>query len=124
MGTELDKATQSQLDRGYRMVEILKQSQYAPLHVADQVISIYAGTNGYFDDVEVADVARVEGEMLTFMREQKSEVRNALIEKAELDDELVAQLRAAFEEFKVQLSAESSDDSDSAAEATEEDSES
>jgi len=114
LGTELDKATQAQLDRGYRMVEILKQPQYKPLHVADQVISIYAGTNGYFDDVEVPDVARVEGEMLTFMREQKSEVRNALIEKAELDDELVAQLRAALGEFKVQLSAGSSDDSDAA----------
>jgi len=110
LGTELDKATQSQLDRGYRMVEILKQSQYKPLHVADQVISIYAGTNGYFDDVAVADVAGVERDMLTFMREQKSEVRNALIEKAELDDELVNQLRAALDEFKVQLSAGSSDD--------------
>jgi len=129
LGTELDKATQAQLDRGYRMVEILKQPQYTPLHVADQVISIYAGTKGYFDDVAVADVARVEVEMLTFMREQKSEVRNALIEKAELDDELVAQLEAALEEFKVQLSAGSSDDSDAAegakgAAATEEDSES
>jgi len=92
------------------MVEILKQPQYKPLHVADQVISIYAGTNGYFDDVAVADVAGVERDMLTFMREQKSEVRNALIEKAELDDELVNQLRAALDEFKVQLSAGSSDD--------------
>ena len=110
LGTELDKATQAQLDRGYRMVEILKQPQYEPLHVADQVISIYAGTNGYFDDVAVADVARVEREMLTFMREQKSEVRNALIEKAELDDEMVEQLQAALEEFKVQLAAGSSDD--------------
>ena len=110
LGTELDKATQAQLDRGYRMVEILKQPQYEPLHVADQVISIYAGTNGYFDDVAVADVARVEREMLTFMREQKSEVRNALIEKAEFDDEMVEQLQAALEEFKVQLAAGSSDD--------------
>jgi len=110
LGTELDKATQAQLDRGYRMVEILKQSQYAPLHVADQVISIYAGTNGYFDDVAVADVADTEREMLTFMREQKSEVRNALIEKAELDDELLEQLNAALGEFKTKLAAGSSDD--------------
>ena len=116
LGTELDKATQAQLDRGYRMVEILKQPQYEPLHVADQVISIYAGTTGYFDDVPVADVARVEREMLAFMREQKSEVRDALIEKAELDDEMVEQLRSALEEFKVQLAAGSSDDAAAPAE--------
>src|SRR5579863_303924 len=53
LGTELDKATQQQLDRGYRMVELLKQPQFQPLHVADQVISIYAGTKGYFDAVPV-----------------------------------------------------------------------
>jgi F-type H+-transporting ATPase subunit alpha len=105
LGTELDKATQAQLDRGYRMVEVLKQGQYQPLHVADQVISIYAGTNGYFDDIAVPDVAETEREMLRFMREQKSEVRDALIEKAELDDELVEQLRAALDEFKTQLAA-------------------
>jgi F-type H+-transporting ATPase subunit alpha len=69
------------------------------------VISIYAGTNGYFDDIAVPDVAETEREMLRFMREQKSEVRDALIEKAELDDEMVEQLRAALDEFKTQLAA-------------------
>ena len=57
LGTELDKATQQQLDRGYRMVELLKQPQYQPMDVIDQVMSIYAGTEGYLDDVPVKEVA-------------------------------------------------------------------
>ncbi len=64
LGTELDKATQQQLDRGYRMVELLKQPQYHPLHFADQVMSIYAGTEGYLDDVPVKEVPRFESEFL------------------------------------------------------------
>lgn len=102
LGTELDKATQAQLDRGYRMVEILKQPQYVPLHVADQVISIFAGANGYFDDVAAANVQDCEKQMLLFMREQKSEVRDQLIELAELSDEMADSLKAALDEFKKQ----------------------
>ncbi len=105
LGTELDKATQRQLDRGYVMVELLKQSQFGPLHFADQVISIYAGTKGYFDDVPRAKVAGAEKELLTFMREQKSEVRNKLIETAELSADVENGLKAALEEFKKQYSA-------------------
>ena len=100
LGTELDKATQAQLDRGYRMVEILKQPQFEPMHVGDQVISIFAGTHGYFDDIPASDVAAAEKLLLEFMREQKSEVRNQLVEVAKLDDELEAALVAALKEFK------------------------
>jgi F-type H+/Na+-transporting ATPase subunit alpha len=103
LGTDLDKETQAQLDRGYRMVELLKQPQYDPLHFADQVISIYAGTNGYFDKVAVADVPETEKKMLQFIREQKSEVRDKLLETETLDDELVEALRAALQEFVDQL---------------------
>ena len=99
LGTELDKATQQQLDRGYRMVELLKQPQYKPLHFADQVISIYAGTHGTFDTVPVKEVADIEDELLQFIREQKSEVRDKLIETGELDDDLVAALDDALAEF-------------------------
>ena len=99
LGTELDKATQRQLDRGYRMVELLKQPQFEPLHFADQVISIYAGTKGYFDTVAVSKVAEAEKLMLQFMREQKSEVRNRLVETRELDATTEAGLKAALEEF-------------------------
>jgi len=96
LGTDLDKATQQQLDRGYRMVELLKQPQFQPLHFADQVFSIFAGTKGFFDTVPVSKVFEVEQEMIQFMREQKSEVRDAIVETGELDEDA---LRAALTEF-------------------------
>ncbi len=99
LGTELDKATQRQLDRGYRMVELLKQPQYEPRHVADQTIAIFAGTQGYFDKVATADVARVEKELITFMREQKSEIRDKIVQTGALDDATMADLRKALDEF-------------------------
>ncbi len=102
LGTELDKATQAQLDRGNCMVEILKQPQYQPMHVADQVISIFAGTRGYLDDVPANQVSAAEKEMLQFMREQKSEIRDKLIETAALDEELEEALKAALDEFTKQ----------------------
>ena len=100
LGTELDAATQRQLDRGYRMVELLKQPQYEPLHFADQVISIYAGTKGYFDKIPVSQVARAEKELLQFMQDEKSEVRNAIIETQALSEETEEQLKAALTEFQ------------------------
>jgi len=105
LGTELDKATQSQLDRGYRMVELLKQPQYQPLHAADQVISIYAGTKGYFDWVPVSKVAETEQELLQYFREEKSEIRNQLIETGVLDEALEEKLVKALTEFKQRASA-------------------
>jgi len=105
LGTELDKATQLQLDRGYRMVELLKQPQNSPLHVADQVISIYAGTKGYFDNVAVADCSEAEQELLQFMREEKSEVRDKLIEASELTEEVEEMLKAALAEFQQRIEA-------------------
>ncbi|HEX5266233.1 MAG TPA: F0F1 ATP synthase subunit alpha, partial [Acidimicrobiales bacterium] len=67
-GSELDKVSQAQLDRGYRLTELLKQSQNAPMPVEEQVFSIYAGTNGYLDDIPVGDVRRFEAEMLDYLR--------------------------------------------------------
>jgi F-type H+-transporting ATPase subunit alpha len=100
LGTELDKATQQQLDRGYRMVELLKQPQFRPLHMADQVMSIYAGSKGYFDKVPVPRVQDAEINLLEFMREQKSEVRDALINTGVLDDKTEAALKSALEEWR------------------------
>src|SRR4051794_19330390 len=71
LGTELDKATQSQLDRGYRMVEILKQPQFKPMNVIDQVMIIYAGSKGFLDKVPIKQVPAWERQFLTFMKEQK-----------------------------------------------------
>jgi F-type H+-transporting ATPase subunit alpha len=100
LGTELDKATQLQLDRGYRMVELLKQPQFQPMAVVDQVMSIYAGSEGYLDDVPVKEVQRWETEFHTFMREQKSAVRDRLAREKKLTDAIVPDLKAALTEFK------------------------
>ena len=89
LGTELDKATQQQLDRGYRMVELLKQPQYQPMDVVDQVMSIYAGSEGYLDAVPVKEVSRWEEQFLTFIREQKPEVREMLVKEKKLSDGVV-----------------------------------
>jgi F-type H+/Na+-transporting ATPase subunit alpha len=100
LGTELDKATQKQLDRGYRMVELLKQPQYRPLGAIDQVMSIYAGTQGHLDEVPRTDVSRWETTFLTFIRERKPELRAGLEKEQKLTPKLEADLQAAIAEFK------------------------
>jgi F-type H+-transporting ATPase subunit alpha len=105
LGTDLDAATQYRLDRGYRMVELLKQPQFEPLSVADQVISIYAGTKGYFDKVPIADVLNAEKELHLFMSEQKSEVRDKISQTGVLDDETEESLKNALKEFQTQYAA-------------------
>jgi F-type H+/Na+-transporting ATPase subunit alpha len=100
LGTELDKATQQQLDRGYRMVELLKQPQYQPMDVVDQVMSIYAGSEGYLDQVPAKQVSRWEEQFLAFMRERKPEVRDLLVKERKLSDAVIAGLKAALGEFK------------------------
>src|SRR5207244_10282206 len=87
LGTDLDKATQAQLDRGYRMVEILKQPQYRPMHVADQVMIIYAGSKGFLDNVPIRQVSAWEEQFLRFMREQKPDVRNRVLKERKLTKE-------------------------------------
>jgi F-type H+-transporting ATPase subunit alpha len=99
LGTELDKATQRQLDRGYRMVELLKQPQYEPRAVADQVIAIFAGTQGYFDKVAIKDVARAEKELMEFMKDRKAAIRNKIADTGALEDATMAELRTALEDF-------------------------
>ena len=103
LGTELDKATQSQLDRGYRMVEILKQPQFRPLNFADQVMIIYAGAKGYLDKVPRPKVAAWEEQFLRFMREQRGEVRNRLIKEKKLTKDIEMDLIAAIEFFQPQF---------------------
>ena len=102
LGTELDKATQQQLDRGYRMVELLKQPQYQPMDVIDQVMSIYAGSEGYLDAVPIKEVSRFEEQFLAFMRDRKSDVRALLAKERKMTDEVVKGLKAALDEFKKQ----------------------
>jgi F-type H+/Na+-transporting ATPase subunit alpha len=105
LGTELDKATQSQLDRGYRMVEILKQPQYKPMNVVDQVMIIFAGAKGFLDKVELKKVAAWESQFLRFMREQKADVRSALQKERKLTPAIEQQLNAAIGVFQTQFKA-------------------
>jgi F-type H+/Na+-transporting ATPase subunit alpha len=77
-GSELDAVSKAQLERGARLVELLKQGLHAPMAVEEQVVSIYAGTNGYLDDIETSDVRRFENELLDFMRTRKSDIMNEI----------------------------------------------
>src|SRR5262249_38292554 len=103
LGTELDKATQAQLDRGYRMVEILKQPQYKPMNVIDEVMIIYATTNGFLDKVPIKHVAAWEEQFLRFMREQKLEVRNALVKDRKLNATIEEAMNKAITAFQPQF---------------------
>ena len=99
LGTELDAATQQQLDRGYCMVELLKQPQYQPLHVADQVIVIYAGAKGYLDKVPVVKVQETAKALLEFMETEHADLRDKLIAQAELTAEIEGGLKDALAAF-------------------------
>ncbi len=103
LGTELDKVTQSQLDRGYRMVEILKQGQYKPLNVIDQIMIIYAGNSGALDKVDRKKVKDWEDQFLTFMKHQKSETRALLVKEKKMTDDVIKGLDAAIKDFQPQF---------------------
>ncbi|MEO1497176.1 MAG: F0F1 ATP synthase subunit alpha [Planctomycetota bacterium] len=107
MGTELDPETQSKLDRGYRMVELLKQGQYKPLSTEDEVMLILAGTQGHLDDVEVGDIGAFEEQFMTFLKDQKPEIRDEIRDKGAIGDELADTIKAAIAEFKTQFVAPS-----------------
>ncbi|MGI6492400.1 MAG: F0F1 ATP synthase subunit alpha [Pelotomaculum sp.] len=98
-GSDLDKATQARLVRGERMTELLKQGQYVPMPVEEQIISIYAGANGYLDDMPVEMVLPFEAELLKFMKAEKKDIVEAIRETGEFTD-VEAELRAAIEECK------------------------
>ena len=98
-GSDLDKATQAQLNRGRRLVEILKQPQYQPLPVEKQVVIIYAATKGYLDAIDVEHVRRYEEDLYRFLERRHPEILSQIAEKKILDDQLRAALEAALEEF-------------------------
>lgn len=99
-GTELDKASQDQLALGKRMEEILKQGQYVPYNIADEILIIYAGINRFLDDVEVSEIADFEKKFLKFMEEKYKDIKNEIIDKKVLSDELKAKIDSAIKEFK------------------------
>jgi F-type H+/Na+-transporting ATPase subunit alpha len=97
--SDLDPASRQQLTRGARLMELLKQGQYSPFPVEDQVVSIWAGTNGYLDDVPVEDVRRFEGGFLEYLRHRTS-ILTTLAQTNVLDDDTAAALKTAIVEFK------------------------
>jgi F-type H+-transporting ATPase subunit alpha len=104
-GSDLDPATQKQLNRGRRLTEILKQPQYQPLPVAKQVAIIFAATNGYLDSVPVEKVFAYETELYRFLESQRPEVLTSIAETKVLDDKTKPALQAALEEFGKQFAA-------------------
>jgi F-type H+-transporting ATPase subunit alpha len=102
-GSDLDKASQDQLNRGKRWVEVLKQGPYSPVPVEKQVAIIFAGGNGYLDDVKVEDVRRFEAEFMKYLDNNKTSLLDGIREKRELTDDLKGQLKTALDEFKRQF---------------------
>jgi len=99
-GSDLDQATQRQLNRGARLVELLKQGQYQPLSVEKQILIIYAGTNGFVDELPLTSLKKYEQELNSFIESRHPDIFADILKKRELDGELRAKLTKALEEFK------------------------
>lgn len=99
-GSDLDKTTQAQLARGVRMVELLKQNQYKPLSAEMQVLVLFAGVNGYLDDVPVDKIRLFEEELIAFFETKQKGLKEEVAKKKALDPELTQKLKSAVEEFK------------------------
>ena len=108
-GSDLDAATKAQIDRGQRTTEILKQPQYSPYPVEDQVQAIYVAVNGYLDDVEVNEVVDFEHQILAFLHSSHPEIGEDIIKNKKLTDENEERLKAAIVEFKERYNAKKSE---------------
>jgi F-type H+-transporting ATPase subunit alpha len=104
-GSDLDKASQQQLARGERLVELLKQDQYKPMPFQAQVVAIFAGVNGYLDDIPTAKVRQFESDLLAFVERKHADINKDLVAKRAIDDGIKAKLTAAIEEFKAEFKA-------------------
>ncbi|HIQ31376.1 MAG TPA: F0F1 ATP synthase subunit alpha, partial [Aquifex aeolicus] len=98
--SELDKATQQTINRGMRLVELLKQEPYNPLPVEKQIVAIFAGTNGYLDDIPVESVRKFEKELYTYMDSERPDILKDIREKKVLDEDLKNKLKEALDDFK------------------------
>lgn len=103
--SDLDDASKRQIARGTRLVEILKQPQYTPYKVANQIVLIYAGLNGFLDEIEVSDLNRFESEFMDYLAQRKASLLTKIEEQKKLNDELKTELSAAIDEFKAGFSA-------------------
>ncbi len=107
-GSDLDAASKAQLERGARMVELLKQGQYSPYSLERQIVSIWAGTTGKLDDVAVADIRRFEAELLDFIARERKEINAVISETKQLDDDTIAKMEEAVASFKKQFKSSAS----------------
>ena len=98
-GTELDRISQAQLDRGVRLTELLKQSPFRPLPVEKQILVIYAGNRGFLDDVPVSRIPEYEGKLLEFMDREHKGIPAKIAERKAIDGALDAEIAAALAEF-------------------------
>ncbi|MBI5196094.1 MAG: F0F1 ATP synthase subunit alpha [Nitrospirae bacterium] len=99
-GSDLDKSTLAQIERGKRMVELLKQDQFVPLALEDQIIGLFAGANGYLDDIPVESIKKFEDELLKYMGDAKEDIRKEIREKKAIDEALKDKLAKSIDEFK------------------------
>jgi F-type H+-transporting ATPase subunit alpha len=99
-GSDLDKATQARLNRGQRLQEILKQPQYEPVSLENQVIVIYAGTNGFADEVDLDRMKEWEAALVRFMVSSHPEIGRTIVEEQRISDDVDESLRSALETFK------------------------
>ncbi len=99
-GSDLDKTTQAQLARGARMVELLKQDQYKPMSVGEQVLIIYAGVNGFVDDIPVSKLREFEQDLLSYINDKHAGIKSDVVSRKKIDEEFGAQLKQVITEFK------------------------
>ena len=102
LGTDLDPVTQGRLDRGYRMLELLKQGQYQPMRVGLQTASVYAGVKGFLDNLAIEAVRPFEAALHQYLSDEKGDVLDKLETASKFDAELEGSLRDAITEFKTQ----------------------
>jgi F-type H+-transporting ATPase subunit alpha len=98
--SDLDEASRKQLERGQRMVEVLKQPPYSPLPVENQIVIIYAGANGYLDDIDVDNITKFEAELIPFVEAKYPKLFEDIRTKKKIDDEIKAELNKVLDEFK------------------------
>ncbi len=99
--SNLDETSKKQLERGQRMVEVLKQPPYSPLPIQKQIVIIYAGAKGYLDDIAVSKITKFEAELYPFIEDKYPNILSAIAEKKALDESIESELKKALEEFKM-----------------------
>ena len=102
-GSDLDKATQDQLNRGAHMTELLKQGRYMPMPFQEEAVAVFAGSKGFLDDIPVEDTVRFRTELLEFLRAQHADILNSIATEKKFTDEATASLEKAIEAFKEQF---------------------